>query len=136
MAAEAVGWDWIGVNLDDGGAVMAFRMRDRNDGAVWAGGGRRSGAGATEYSHPEAVRFSPRRTWTSPRTSITYPVEFDVRAGGNRLRGLAADGRSGAGLARIDGHCVLGRRGARDASRPRRGARLPGADRLRRPLRI
>jgi predicted secreted hydrolase len=81
MAQEAVGWDWIGVNLDDGGAVMAFRMRDRNDGAVWGGGGRRSSTGATEYFLPEAVRFSPRRTWTSPRTSITYPVEVDVRAG-------------------------------------------------------
>ena len=28
MAAQAVGWDWIGINLDDGGALMAFRMRD------------------------------------------------------------------------------------------------------------
>jgi predicted secreted hydrolase len=23
-----VGWDWIGINLDDGGALMAFRIRD------------------------------------------------------------------------------------------------------------
>jgi predicted secreted hydrolase len=82
MAAQAEGWDWIGINLDDGGALMAFRMRDRMKGSVWAGGSRRSGAGATESFAPDAVRFSPRRTWTSPRTSIGYPVEIDVHAGG------------------------------------------------------
>ena len=27
LDAEAVGWDWIGVNLDDGAALMAFRIR-------------------------------------------------------------------------------------------------------------
>src|SRR5207247_10075040 len=27
LAPEAVGWDWLGANLDDGGALMAFRIR-------------------------------------------------------------------------------------------------------------
>ncbi len=82
MAEQAVGWDWIGINLDDGGALMAFRMRDPDQRSVWAGGVRRAADGASEVFTPEAVRFSPRRTWTSPRTSITYPVQFDVHAGG------------------------------------------------------
>ena len=82
MAAEAVGWDWIGINLDDGGALMVFRMRDRAGGALWAGGIRRSASGTSETFAPEDVRFSPRRTWTSPRTSLTYPVAFDVHARG------------------------------------------------------
>ncbi|HUP09130.1 MAG TPA: carotenoid 1,2-hydratase, partial [Caldimonas sp.] len=30
---DAVGWDWIGMNLDDGSALMAFRIR-RRDGGV------------------------------------------------------------------------------------------------------
>src|SRR5690606_20776743 len=30
LAAEAVGWDWTGINLDDGSALMAFRMRGRD----------------------------------------------------------------------------------------------------------
>src|SRR5262245_26101746 len=29
IAAGASGWDWTGVNFTDGGALMAFRMRDR-----------------------------------------------------------------------------------------------------------
>jgi hypothetical protein len=35
---RAAGWDWIGLNLDDGGALMAFRIRDRDGRTHWAGG--------------------------------------------------------------------------------------------------
>jgi predicted secreted hydrolase len=82
MAEGAVGWDWTGINLDDGGALMAFRMRSRDGRTVWTGGARRDASGATETLRGDAVRFVPGRRWTSPRTSITYPVEFTVRAGG------------------------------------------------------
>jgi predicted secreted hydrolase len=82
MAAGAVGWDWIGINLDDGGALMAFRMRDAAGGAVWAGGSRRDVGGESTIFDAHAVRFTPRRTWMSPRTSIRYPVQLDVTAGG------------------------------------------------------
>jgi predicted secreted hydrolase len=82
MAAEAVGWDWIGVNLDDGGALMAFRMRDRDGNALWAAGALRDPAGRTRTLGPDEVAFVPGRRWTSPRTGYAYPVEFRVRAGG------------------------------------------------------
>lgn len=82
MAREAVGWDWIGLNLDDGGALMAFRMRGRDGGVVWAGGARRNAAGSTTALAPQDVRFVPSRRWTSPRTGYTYPVECTVHAGG------------------------------------------------------
>jgi len=82
MAEQAVGWDWIGINLDDGGALMVFRMRDRAGDALWAGGMRRSASGASETFARQDVRFSPRRMWTSPRTSLIYPVAFDVHARG------------------------------------------------------
>jgi len=81
MAADAVGWDWIGVNLDDGGALMAFRMRDRAGGALWAGGAQRAADGTTRIFDPADVLFVPGRRWTSPRTGYAYPVEFGVRAG-------------------------------------------------------
>ena len=78
IAAGAVGWDWIGINLDGGGALMAFRMRDKAGGTVWAGGSRRDVSGTTEAFEAQTVKFMPRRTWTSPRTSIRYAIEFDV----------------------------------------------------------
>jgi len=81
MAPGAVGWDWLGINLDDGGALMAFRMRDRNGDTLWAGGARRTASG-TEVFAPRDVRFVPVRRWSSPRTGYTYPVELAVHAGG------------------------------------------------------
>lgn len=82
MAPDAVGWDWVGANLDDGGALMAFRMRDRAGGTVWAGGALRRADGTTDILGSDAVRFDAGRRWTSPRTGVAYPVEFTLRAGG------------------------------------------------------
>ena len=81
MAADASGWDWTGVNFADGGALMAFRMRDRAGGVLWAGGTRRAADGRVRVFTPEEIRFAPRRTWRSPRTSADYPVAMTVRAG-------------------------------------------------------
>lgn len=78
---HAVGWDWIGINLDDGGALMAFRIRDATGGARWAGGTLRSADGQVQILEPADVEFHPTRQWVSPRTAIGYPVQLRVRAG-------------------------------------------------------
>ena len=81
MAQEAAGWDWVGLNLAGGGALMAFRMRDRKGGVHWAGGTHRGADGRLRVFPPEEIEFSPLRTWRSPRTGATYPVSMRVRAG-------------------------------------------------------
>jgi predicted secreted hydrolase len=81
MAAGAVGWDWIGVNLADGGALMAFRMRGREVETFWAGGTLRAADGRVRTFAPDEVRFEPLRRWKSPRTEAEYPVAMRVRAG-------------------------------------------------------
>ncbi|HYQ99360.1 MAG TPA: lipocalin-like domain-containing protein [Casimicrobiaceae bacterium] len=82
MAAGASGWDWTGINFDDGAALMAFRMRDRAGGVLWAGGTWRGGDGRVRTFAPSDIRFAPRRTWRSPRTDGEYPVAMTVGAGG------------------------------------------------------
>ncbi len=64
MSAQASGWDWCGINLDDGGALMAFRMRD---------------AAAKPVFAPAGISFEVLRTWKSPRTGTQYPVEVSVK---------------------------------------------------------
>ena len=78
---QAVGWDWIGVNLNDGGALMAFRIRGSQGEQRWAGGSLRTADGTVRILQPEDVEFHAGRRWTSPRTGIAYPVEWRVRAG-------------------------------------------------------
>ncbi len=57
---DAAGWDWIGMNLDDGGALMAFRIRRRDGTALWFGGSLRSADGALRVFGPDELRFEPR----------------------------------------------------------------------------
>jgi predicted secreted hydrolase len=86
MDAESRGWDWMGVNLDDGGALMAFRMRDATGGARWAAATLRSADGTVRTFPPDAVTWTPLRTWRSPRTGAEYPVEWRVTVGGVSYR--------------------------------------------------
>jgi predicted secreted hydrolase len=81
LDGEAVGWDWIGINFDDGAALMAFRIRGTNGEQHWAGGTYRDPQGRSQVFAPDQVEFLPRRQWTSPRTGISYPVQWHVRAG-------------------------------------------------------
>jgi len=81
LATEAMGWDWIGLNLDDGGALMAFRMRGRDGVALWAGGSLRDARGVQRVFSPGEVTFEPVRVWRSPRTGTEWPVAMRVRTG-------------------------------------------------------
>ncbi|MEX0958965.1 MAG: lipocalin-like domain-containing protein [Burkholderiales bacterium] len=82
LAEDAQGWDWLGLNLDDGGALMAFRIR-REDGSVhWAGGTYRDASGKVTVFRPRQISFEALRRWRSPRTGAEYPVAMRVQAGG------------------------------------------------------
>ena len=79
LAPGAVGWDWLGMNLDDGGALTAFRLRDKSGNAIWAGGSWRAASGELRIFSASDVSFSPLRSWTSPLTQISYPVQWRVQ---------------------------------------------------------
>jgi len=74
LDARATGWDWLGLNMADGGALTLFRVRDKAGGAQWAGGSYRDAAGVRTALAPADVRFEPGRRWRSPRTGALYPV--------------------------------------------------------------
>lgn len=82
LDAQAAGWDWVGLNLDDGGALMLFRIRDRAGRSHWAGGSYRDRTGQVREFAPADIEFIPGRRWRSPRTGVTYPVTFRIRAPG------------------------------------------------------
>ena len=131
---EAVGWDWIGMNLDDGAALTAFRLRRADGSALWAGGSYRAADGRTTqvFADPGALRFTPLRVWKSPATQAGYPLDwridtpagrFEVRA---RLDAQELDSRASTGAVYWEGLSDLVRR-----RRPARRPRLPRAHRLR-----
>jgi predicted secreted hydrolase len=76
---DAVGWDWIGMNLDDGSALTAFQLRRKDGSPLWDGGSFRAAGGSTYVASPGEVQFRPQRRWTSPLSGASYPVEWMVR---------------------------------------------------------
>jgi predicted secreted hydrolase len=85
MDPRGSGWDWIGINLDGGGALMAFRMRDKSGAALWAGATLRTAEGRRTAYGPGEVEFTPQRTWRSPRTGASYATAWRVRVGALEL---------------------------------------------------
>jgi predicted secreted hydrolase len=82
---QADGWDWVGLNLDDGSAVMAFRIRDHEGQSYWAGGTLRDREGQVHGFGPDEVAFTPGRRWRSPRSGVSYPVTWQLRVGPRRF---------------------------------------------------
>lgn len=107
MAGDADGWDWIGINLAGGRALMAFRMRGKG--------------GATLYA-PAGVSFTPLRSWRSPRTGVEYPVAMRVEAGGESftleplMDDQELDARASTGTIYWEG-AVRAMQGGREAGR-------------------
>lgn len=78
MHPDAVGWDWIGMNLADGSALTAFRLRRADGSTLWTGGSWRTpGQPARAFADGE-VGFTAGRRWRSPATGAIYPVVWTV----------------------------------------------------------
>jgi predicted secreted hydrolase len=85
LAEDAAGWDWLGLNLDDGSAVMAFRIRDRQGHTYWSAASVRAADGATQSIDQQAIEFTVQRRWRSPHTGVSYPVSEMVGVGARRF---------------------------------------------------
>jgi predicted secreted hydrolase len=106
---EARGWDWVGMNLDDGSALTAFRLRRENGSSLWDGGSWRAAGGTAQNFAAGSVRMQPHRWWTSPLTQARYPVQWqlDTPAGRfgvhSRLDAQELDSRASTGAVYWEG---------------------------------
>ena len=113
LPSDAVGWDWMGINLHDGGALTAFVLRRADGSALWGGGSHRPKGGSVRAFEASEVRFSALAWWTSPATGARYPVHWqvDTPLGRFELRALLdaqeMDGRAGTGLVYWEGLSAL-----------------------------
>jgi len=85
LAPGAVGWDWLGANMDDGAALMAFRIRASDGRVLWSAATWRPRTGPATSFAPADVEFVPVRRWRSPASGTEYPVSMDVRVGERRF---------------------------------------------------
>ncbi len=112
LPPQAAGWDWIGINLLDGGALTAFRVRDNSGGALWDGGSYRAKGKLFNFQRGEVV-FQPLRVWKSPLSRASYPVEWLVRTPADfytvraMLDNQELDSRSSTGAIYWEGLCEV-----------------------------
>ncbi len=98
LASDAVGWDWIGVNLFDGGSLMAFRIRRSDQTTFWS-----NFSILDKYGNPHPlfseinklgknnqseekklnVRWKTVKIWNSPKSLAKYPVIQELHFGDN-----------------------------------------------------
>lgn len=81
LPTTAQGWDWVGINFSDGSALMAFQLRRQDGTPLWAAATFMAPGGETQTFRPDEIVFEPLRRWQSPRTGITYPIEWRLRVG-------------------------------------------------------
>jgi len=75
LGTGQVGWDWAGIQLNDGREIMAYRMR-RADAATdpfstlaWV-----DREGAVRHLGPASFRWEAEGRWRSPETGAEYPA--------------------------------------------------------------
>ena len=85
LMTGAVGWDWIGINLLDGGSIMAFRIRDQAGKTLFSEWDRRDQKGRSLKHHSSAI-WEVVGQWHSPRSLANYPKGFLIRVGNQELR--------------------------------------------------
>ena len=85
LMTGAVGWDWIGINLLDGGSIMAFRIRDKAGKTLFSEWDRRDQKGRVLERHSNAI-WEVVGQWKSPRSLANYPKGFLIRVGNQELR--------------------------------------------------
>ncbi|MEO8249547.1 MAG: lipocalin-like domain-containing protein [Burkholderiales bacterium] len=121
---DAVGWDWIGMNLADGGALMAFRIRDRAGNTFWDGGSYRSASGQVRVFERFDTGWQPLRRWSSAASGAVYPVEWRLNTpiGAFTINALVdnqeLDSRASTGSIYWEGLCdLLGEGGGKRVGR-------------------
>lgn len=73
-----LGWDWFGINLDDGTDVLVMLHRDAKTGHVLAQHATLRNSVGVLLSTDDFL-LHPLRFWESPATRIQHPIEWEIR---------------------------------------------------------
>ena len=73
------GWDWFAIQLEDGRELMLYRLR-REDGRTdpFNSGVLVAPDGSSRRLGPDEVVYRPGRSWRSPESGASYPVEWEL----------------------------------------------------------
>lgn len=74
---QVLGWEWFGINIQDGPDIIICTQRDMNSHEVF----EQVAIICSSDSAPRICtnfQLIPIKTWTSPRTNVTYPTSWTI----------------------------------------------------------
>jgi len=79
LPAEAEGWAWFSLQLDDGSDLMLYRMRARGGGATaFSSGTFVPAAGSPRTIAWQDIALAETAFWKSPRSGARYPARWTL----------------------------------------------------------
>ena len=79
LGPEATGWDWFGLQLEDGRELMLFHIRTSDGGIERVSGGTLVETnGESRWLTADEFEIVPITTWTSSVTGTTYPSGWEI----------------------------------------------------------
>lgn len=83
LADDLAGWDWFGLRLSDGGALMLYRLRRRDGEAAPESSGTLVAAdGTVSHLGRDEATVDVLARWRSPHSGATYPSGWRLRVPG------------------------------------------------------
>ena len=77
LTPEQSGWDWFAIQLSDGSDMMLYQMRRKDGGIDSHSGGKWIAAdGSTADFGAKEFQLISKKSWQSPTSKTTYPVEW------------------------------------------------------------
>jgi predicted secreted hydrolase len=76
LASRHTGWDWLGLQLDDGRDLMAYALRDTSGRVDVTHATLVGPDGSVRWFDPDPGFMQPTDWWTSPQTGARYPVAW------------------------------------------------------------
>jgi predicted secreted hydrolase len=78
LEEDVQGWDWFGLQLDDGRDLMLFTLRHEDGTRAAAAGTLVARDGTATALDADAFTIVPTDRWTSPATRATYPARWTI----------------------------------------------------------
>jgi predicted secreted hydrolase len=82
LGKQQAGWDWMGLQLDDGTDLMVYRLRNRRGATDYLSGTQVGTDGVPRYLSDREISIVGSAPWRSDRSGASYPQVWRVNVAG------------------------------------------------------
>ena len=91
LGSNQIGWDWMGLQLDNGTDLMIYRMRNKSGGTDYLSGTKITPDGTPHYLSSDQLQLSGSALWTSQTSGGVYPQQWSLGIAGSPTITVTSD---------------------------------------------